>query len=168
LERAITRYKYEGKMGWALIFGRILAGFLEQEAPTFEPFDLIIASPTYTGSGGREFHHTGRVLRHAATELGPGRIWPFDSFDNPVLVKTERTESFVGKGFSQRREIALELREALKVTDVERTRGRAILVYDDVFTTGGTLNEIAWVPRTIGGARLVCGVTLCRQPWRGG
>jgi predicted amidophosphoribosyltransferase len=40
-------------------------------------------------------------------------------------------------------------------------------VYDDVFTSGSGLNEVAYVLRALGDARFVCGVTLCRQPWGG-
>src|SRR5579859_3850898 len=58
LETALNRYKYHGALGWGLIFGRILAGFLEQQSPTFEAFDLIVASPTYVGPDGRDFDHT--------------------------------------------------------------------------------------------------------------
>ncbi len=45
LERAINAYKFQGVTDWALIFGRILAGFLEEEA-TFRKFDLMTSSPT--------------------------------------------------------------------------------------------------------------------------
>ena len=41
-----------------------------------------------------------------------------------------------------------------------------VLVYDDVFTDGLTLNEVARALRRVG-ANAVCGVTLCRQPYRG-
>ena len=49
-----------------------------------------------------------------------------------------------------------------------RTASRSILVYDDVFTDGTTLNEVARALRGQAAASEVCGVTLCRQPWRGG
>ena len=169
LETALNRYKYSGARGWGLIFGRILAGFLEQQSHTFEAFDLIVASPTYVASDGRDFDHTGLVLQRAAEELAPGRLWPFDSHDNPAIVKTGPTESLMGKSYARRREIGeTELRAALKVPDPDRTRAKRILVYDDVFTDGRTLDEVARALRGAGEARAVCGVTLCRQPWRGG
>jgi predicted amidophosphoribosyltransferase len=42
-----------------------------------------------------------------------------------------------------------------------------ILVYDDVFTTGLTLNEVARALRVEGGASAVCGVSLARAVYRG-
>lgn len=167
LEAVISRYKFDGVRQWAVVFGRILAGFLEQQATTFRQFDLIVASPTYVGAGGRSFDHTRLVLERAADEVAPGNDWPFDLNDTPAIVKTAPTESFTGKSYPQRRDIAhSELREALRVLDRRRTDGARILVYDDVFTDGHTLNEVAFALRTQGNASEVCGVTLCRQPWK--
>lgn len=167
LEAAINAYKFQGVTDWALIFGRILAGFLEEEAATFRSFDLITSSPTYLGEGGRAFDHTRLVLEKAAAELSPGSVWPFDLDGQPALVKTGATDSMTGKTYAQRRSIAEEqLRPVLSLPEPQRVAGKSILVYDDVFTDGRTLSEVARVLRTAGAAR-VCGVSLCRQPWRG-
>ena len=45
-------------------------------------------------------------------------------------------------------------------------RRQRILVYDDVFTGGHTLDAVTWAPRTKGRAKDVCGVALARQPYR--
>ncbi len=73
LEEAINDYKYRGVRAWATIFGRVLAGFLEEQARTFRQFHIITASPTYVGDGGRPFNHTRVVLEAAARELSAGR-----------------------------------------------------------------------------------------------
>jgi predicted amidophosphoribosyltransferase len=167
LERAIDRYKVDNAWGWALIFGRVLAGFLEEEASTFRAFDLIAASPTYVGPGGRTFDHTRRVLEHAAADVMPGRPWPFDVDGEAAIIKMGRSRPFRGRSWQERRAIAREeIRPALFVPDPSRTAGRSILVYDDVFTDGTTLDEVARALRVQGQATTVCGVTLCRQPWR--
>jgi predicted amidophosphoribosyltransferase len=72
LEQAINRYKYQRRHGWALVFGRVLIGFLEENAEVLRQFDVITASPTYTGPGGRDFDHTRLVLVKAAAEEWPG------------------------------------------------------------------------------------------------
>jgi len=168
LQRAINRYKFLDRWGWALVFGRVLAGFLEQEASTFRRFDLIVASPTYVGPDGRTFDHTRLVLKRAAAEVMPGQPWPFDVGGEPAIVKTAPNRPLHGKTWQERWAIARdEIRPALSVPDPNRIAGRSILVYDDVFTDGITLNEVARALRTQGGAAEVCGVTLCRQPWRG-
>jgi predicted amidophosphoribosyltransferase len=168
LEEAISRFKYQDRHGWALIFGRILAGFLDERTATFDWFDLIVASPTWTGEGGRTFDHSRAVLERAAQEIAPDAGWPFDLDATPAIVKTAATPRFAGLSYQDRRSAAEGvLRASLSVPDPARVRGRRILVYDDVFTDGLTLREVARALRMEGGADVVCGVTLCRQPWRG-
>jgi predicted amidophosphoribosyltransferase len=90
--------------------------------------------------------------------------WPFD---RDVLVKTSPTGAFTGNGWKCRREIAEgELRESLSVPDPAQVAGKKVLVFDDVFTDGFTMREIARILR-MNGAQEVAGVVLARQP-RGG
>jgi predicted amidophosphoribosyltransferase len=167
LKAAINRYKYDGQWGWALIFGRVLAGFLAEKADLFRQFGVITASPTHVGPGGRSFDHTRLVLERAAAETPPGAPWPFDITGEPLIAKTEPTPPLVGNSYRERRRIAEgQLRGALRVIRVQDARGKRVLVYDDVFTDGLTLNEVARALRLAGAAE-VCGVTLCRQPYQG-
>lgn len=163
IERAIWRYKYEGAWGWKIIFGRLVVGFLDDTVQNFESFDLIIPSPTYVEEGGRrEWDHTGAVIESAA-QLNSS--WPFHASDPQLVIKTADTPTMAKKGFSDRRYIAEhQLRDALKVTDPGLVAGKRILVFDDVFTIGLTLREVARVLR-VAGALEVCGLTLARQPW---
>jgi predicted amidophosphoribosyltransferase len=162
LERAINRYKYQGATGWAMIFGRVLLGFLDAHEAEFRSFDLIVPSPTFTGEGGRPFDHTWEVLSAASIESFGA--WPFTS---GVIIKTAATTPFVGKTWRQRRDIAEgELREALEVPDASMARGKRALVYDDVFTDGFTIREVARALRRAGAIE-VCEVVLARQPRRG-
>ena len=90
LERAINDFKYLNKWGWKSIFGRVLVGFLDDEEPTFDQFDLIVASPTFVDpDGDRKYDHTVSVI-HAANDEAGGR-WPFDIGDPPAIVKTAAT-----------------------------------------------------------------------------
>lgn len=84
LKNVIGLYKYGARRRWAAIFGRIVAGFLEEHDSLFSEFDLIVASPTYLGPGGRSFDHTRDVLAVADIET-PGR-WPFDIEGPPAIV----------------------------------------------------------------------------------
>lgn len=166
LEQRINSYKYDGRKGWAVIFARVLVGHLRADRETFSKFGLVVASPCYTGQGAsRDWNHTRLVLEHAE-QLAPGE-WPFDLDEPPAIIKTAATDRMVGKTWRQRYENATgPLRAALQVASPQRVRGKRILVYDDVFTDGQTLNEVARALR-IAGARSVCGITLARQQYRG-
>lgn len=166
LKNVIGMYKYGGHRRWAAIFGRILAGFLADNEDLFAPFDLIVASPTYVGPGGRSFDHTRDVLVAADVE-SPGR-WPFDIAGQPAIVQMAATTKMAGiRTYQQRKETAQgELRDALSVPDPSRTSGKTILVYDDLLTNGLVLNEVARALKQNGGAESVCGVSLAREPWK--
>jgi predicted amidophosphoribosyltransferase len=167
LDRAIKRYKFEDKKHWATIFARVLVGFFEEEKEVFDTFDLIVASPTFTSRDpqDRPWDHTRLVIETAHAE-SRGR-WPFDvGFPQPAIIKTRRTPSMTNKKWKERQAIAHgELRASLVIPDRRRTAGRSILVYDDVFTDGHTLSEVARCLKVKGGAADICGVTLARQPW---
>ncbi len=165
LRDAIHTYKYDNKTGWALIFARVLVGKLEAERETFSRFDLIVASPSYTGEGSaRTWDHTRLVLERAA-QIAPE--WPFDLEEPAAIIKTANTDPMVqARTWKQRHAVAIgPLRQSLRVPAPDRTSRRRILVYDDVFTDGQTLNEVARAIRILGGARSVCGITLARQPF---
>jgi predicted amidophosphoribosyltransferase len=167
LEQAITAYKFSDQKYWAIIFARVLLGFLEDQVETFDWFDLIIASPTFVGPGGRSWDHTRLVLECA--EMENDGSWDFDvGYAKPAIIKTKPTSSMTNKTWQHRHKIATaELRNALTVPDPTRTEGKSILVYDDVFTDGHTLDEVARCLKRQGGASEVCGVTLARQPFQG-
>lgn len=164
LRRVINNYKYEGARDWAGIFGRLVLGWLEMHARDAPP-DLIVVNPTYTGPGGREFGHAEAVLRKAAGEDVMGR-WAFDLGAPPAVVKTRATAQSAAATAKAKRAAAQELRAALVITDIGRTAGRRILVYDDVCTTASQLNAVAECLLDDGRAAAVEGLVLARAPWR--
>lgn len=163
MRSAITRYKYQERWGWAIIFGRILVGFLDEHAPTFRPYDLIIPSPSFVGVGAeRSFDHTRRIVEAAQVE--EPIAWPFAY---GVIVKTQPTERLVDKNWQERKEIAeIQIRASLSVPDASRIEAKRVLVVDDVFTEGFTIREAA---RSLvgAGASEVSEIVLAREPWKG-
>lgn len=168
LETAITRFKYQEQRGWAAIFARILLGFLEANRWIFGDVHMITASPAFVGEGAhRSWDHLRLVLEAADREQAPASSWPFDLGAPPAIVKTGETPRMVGMSYQERKANARgPLREALRVPDAARTWGRSIIVVDDVFTDGLTLNEVARALICQGNADRVVGLTLARQPFR--
>jgi predicted amidophosphoribosyltransferase len=163
LRKTILKYKYDGRSGWSLIFGRLLVAWLDRNVRQ-EPPDLIIANPTFLGEGGAPFGHTERVLDTASKEDVLGE-WPFDITDPRVLTKVEATAKSAGQNAAAKRAAAAELLSALRLIEPEQIEGRRILVYDDVCTTGSQLNTVAGFLIDEGGAAHVEGIVLARQPW---
>ncbi len=164
LERAIYAYKYDGKTGWATIFGRVLVGYLDDHAEEYDAVSLITPMPTYVGSGSRRpWSHTGLMVQRAAVEAA-GRF-PFDLGSPSVIVKHAETPQLVGLSAAEREEVvSVQLRESLQVPDPSKVEDQHIVVIDDVFTRGSTLNEVARVLKGAGAER-VTGLVLARSPW---
>jgi predicted amidophosphoribosyltransferase len=162
LRRAIDRYKVDGKIAWARIFARVLLGYLDAHPRVFERYELIVPSPTFVGAGGRAFDHTAEVIEWAQVE--DVNEWPFAT---GVIEKVRSTTAFRGRTWQQRREIAeTELRQALVVPKPKIVAGNRVLVYDDVYTEGLTLREVARAVRAAGAVE-VSEVVLARQPYGG-
>lgn len=165
---ALDAYKYRGASSWAAPFGCMLARFLT-ERRLLESFDLVLGSPTFVGEGGRARDHIRAILLAARASLPADHAERLDLTDPPAVVKIGPTPHLAGRGSAARRRITEELlRPVLRVPDPGRTRRRRVLVVDDVFTDGRTLDEVARALRLRGGARQVCGVSLLRQPWHRG
>ena len=164
LQAKIHSYKYMGKTGWSLIFGRLLVGWLEAHAEG-DPPDLIVANPTYVSPGQPGPGHIERIIRSAATADYDGR-WIFDVGTPTAIIKTQATDKSAGKSRAEKRAAAAALRQVLTIPDPARTQGRDILVFDDVCTTGYQLNAVAGHLLNQGQATRVRALVLARAPWQ--
>jgi hypothetical protein len=108
LQQKINSYKYEGKAGWALIFGRLLVGWLDAHASSNPP-DLIVANPTYVSPGSADPGHIETIIRAAATADYEHR-WAFDLAEPAAIVKIARTETSAGQSATAKRAAAAALR----------------------------------------------------------
>lgn len=107
--------------------------------------------------------HSGWVIESAAIQDTHHR-YPFRA-DPPVIVKTRGTSKMAStSNYGERLTTAAEIYRALQVLDPGAVQGKTVLVVDDVFTTGLTLDAVARRLREAG-ATVVYGVTLARQPW---
>jgi predicted amidophosphoribosyltransferase len=96
-----------------------------------------------------------RLLRGRAGGEGTARL---PALERTLLLRTRDTRELGHLGPIARLQ---EVAGAFAVVDPARVRGRRVLLVDDVFTTGATLNECAGVLR-VAGAREVRVVALAR------
>jgi predicted amidophosphoribosyltransferase len=167
LRSALHQYKVDGNRAWAPVFGRLLVGFLDDHLPWFDDYDLIVGAPSYLGPGARRgWDPVAGILRAAAAE--DGGLWPWDDGAEPALARTGECARMSALGADARRSHAEScLRRTIAVTRPERVGGRRVLVFDDVFTEGSTLRELARALRQVGAVE-VAGLVLARQPWLSG
>lgn len=153
--------KVEGRADWARVFGRVLLAWLEAHSRP-DRHDLILANPTHLGGAtGRCLRHTELVIEAAAC-ADRARAWPFDTGRRRALVKTRPVPRSRGC-YADKQRTADLLLDALVAPDPDRVRGRRLLVYDDICTTGLQLDRVARFLRSQG-ALSVDGVVLARTP----
>jgi predicted amidophosphoribosyltransferase len=164
LQDKIHRYKYDGRTGWSLIFGRLVVGWLEEHAAG-DPPDLIVANPTYVSPGQQRLGHIEQIIAAAAT-ADYDRRWRFDVQVPAAIIKTQPTDRSAGRSSAEKRITAAAIREVLAIPDPARTAGRRILLFDDVCTTGSQLDAVADCLLREGRAARVRALVLARAPWR--
>ena len=153
LQDAIALFKYHGKVALADSLGALLA----QGMPQALEADLLVPVPLHPNRlRQREFNQSLLL----ADRISPVLQRPV-SYRN--LIRTIDTQPQILLPRSARLQ---NLRKAFALRDPREVIGQRILLIDDVFTTGTTVNECARV-LVDAGAREVAVLTLARSVERG-
>jgi predicted amidophosphoribosyltransferase len=159
VDRIIRGFKYgTAGLGWRVIFGRLVLGWLEANRAPGD-YDLIIVNPPT---------HPSRAVRHTELILDAAHnedlldLWPFDR-EPRALIKVTETPPSASQKWKDKKIAADALQDALRILDPARMAGKRILVVDDITTTLLQLNVIAGVLRAAGHARVVDGLVLARS-----
>ena len=117
------------------------------------PFDVIIPMPIHENRlKERGFNQSELLLKDI--EKNYGRVY------KNLLVRTKDTPHQTGLGKANRES---NLDHAFKVTDKQKVKGKIILLVDDIYTTGSTLNECAKTLKRAGASK-VFALCLARTP----
>jgi ComF family protein len=148
LASALHRYKY----GRDVTLAPMLAHLVRQRCPHGPEYDLLIPVPLHAARlRWRGFNQSLLLAKELAS------AWRL-SLDPFVLRRCRSTPPQVGLDERARRR---NVRGAFAVADHSSVKGRAVLLIDDVFTTGATVNECALTLRRAG-ARYVDVLVLAR------
>lgn len=153
LRKIIIEYKYHGIFSLADYLAELLAKRYRQSGVKV---DLIVPVPRDKKRfRERGYDQTALLAKKLAKSLGVNYA--------EILRKTRKTQSQVGL---RRQERIMNLKGAfsLDLPSEEKLnlKNKTILVIDDVFTTGATLNECAQVLRTIG-PKAIWGLVIAKE-----
>jgi predicted amidophosphoribosyltransferase len=73
LEQTIKLFKYDGKAGWGVIFGRLIVGWLNDHREEMADIDLIIGNPSAPDRAPLQHVETIMAAAHAEDSIGQ---WP--------------------------------------------------------------------------------------------
>ncbi|MBI2902885.1 MAG: ComF family protein [Candidatus Methylomirabilis oxyfera] len=150
MREAILLFKYGGRLSLGCHLGRLMA---EAAGGLFEPreFDLLVPVPLHPSRARERGFNQAAVL---AKEVGSawGRRVGYR-----LLRRIHATEAQSGR----RPEREANVEGAFEVAQPDRVEGRRLLLIDDVFTTGATVNECAQVLLAAGAAEVAV-YTLAR------
>jgi len=147
LRGLIHLLKYDKVLPAAPQLGSMLAEAITQLEPADDQSQpLLVPVPLHASKRGeRGFNQTELIVRSAAKRL------PLQMEIAAVLKRHRPTHSQVGLS---REERVANMRDAFRVTDPQRLKGRTVIVVDDVITTGTTVSECARVLRNAGAERV--------------
>jgi ComF family protein len=161
LRGLIHLLKYERVHPAAGVLGRMLAEAMAGLKFAAEKRPLVIPVPLAAGRARqRGFNQAAEIARAALRESTPtlapksaARTWGTIAMElnTSALGRTRETQSQTGLTRHQRR---ANLRGAFVVARPEQIAGRAIILVDDVYTTGTTVSECARVLRRAGAAEV--------------
>lgn len=148
LQEAICLFKYRGKVALA----PALAQLMVDRLPSFDSVDLIMPVPLHPDRlREREFNQSLLLADRIARRLG----LPL-SYTNLLRIAPAPAQTTLSRKGRLR-----NLRGAFAVLRPDAIAGKRILLVDDVFTTGATVNECAKTLRKAG-AGDVFALTLAR------
>ncbi len=149
LKEAITLFKYQGKLALAHPLTQAMIAAL----PALPPLDGIIPVPLHPQRlREREYNQSHLLAHRLSQELGIPLFLACLLRIRPTPPQTSLS----------RKARLTNLRKAFSVANLALIKGKRILLVDDVFTTGTTLNECAKTLRRAGSGP-VYGLTLARM-----
>ena len=149
LRDLIHMLKYQQVRPAANVLGRMLAEAMAGLEPSLgETHLLVVPVPLHSAKLRQRGFNQSELIARIALKLSASR----DRYSLcDVLDRTRRTLSQIGLTRHQRRE---NMRGAFRVKSPEKISRHAILLVDDLFTTGTTVSECARVLRRAGAGQV--------------
>jgi competence protein ComFC len=151
LRQAIRQFKYNDLCSLAAPLGQLMVGGWQRLAPGNCGIDVIVPVPLHVSRERQRGYNQSALL---ARELGAHMQLPVVE---KVLVRTKATAPQVDLGIEERKANVKDAFQCVK----DSLSGKRVLLVDDVYTTGSTL-DAAYSALHQGGVSYIWAFTLAR------
>ena len=153
IKKGIRRIKFQSKIDGCKFFGDSI-GMLIKHAPGYSNFDFITFVPSSQKRfANRGFNQAQEMAQHLCIYLGHSKMVN-------TLVKIKDTRPLYD--MNQRERINC-VSGSFAVDDPTVVKNKEILLIDDVFTTGATLNECSKILISAGASKIICACAARKQ-----
>jgi len=151
LKEAIHTFKYDGVFDLAKDLGKILVGVLK-ERNLAKKFVIVPIPLHYKRQAKRGFNQAELLAQQVQNDFG----WEI----NKALVRNKQTQKTQAElsGAARRKNV----KNIFSWQGGEELKNKSILLIDDVYTTGATLNECAKILRQDAHAKEIWGLVLAK------
>jgi Predicted amidophosphoribosyltransferases len=144
LETIIHNFKYKQKFSMVNLFNFLLDNMQNHEI-TFASYDLLIPVPLHRSRLRQRGFNQAVILGNILKKKYQMSLQP------KVLQRIVYTRPQVTLPVKARK---INMRNAFKVKESQSVEGKTILLLDDVYTTGATMNECAGILKKSGASRV--------------
>lgn len=149
IKRAINLFKRNGNLAIGRAFSHIICDYIERMDIKV---DMIIPMPIHPNRYNERGFNQAEILCGEIANRYPKLL------NNDILIRIKDTPHQTGLNRDNR---LLNLSGAFQITNIKKVKNKKILVIDDIFTTGSTLDECAFALLKAG-AKSVQGLCLAR------
>jgi len=142
---SMMRFKYGSRPEYGEFYGKAIWSFAGRQLRAWKP-DVIVPVPLHRSRYRKRGYNQAALI---AAELSKLSGIPMDE---KLVVRTRKTAPQKGLTGSGRRK---NLRDAFRVTEHgQKTMPRTILLVDDIYTTGSTIDALAEVLKRAGAGKV--------------
>ncbi|PIR45575.1 MAG: hypothetical protein COV09_00695 [Candidatus Vogelbacteria bacterium CG10_big_fil_rev_8_21_14_0_10_50_13] len=162
IKKAIWKLKYSGITSLADELGALLAEHLLEEMTELALYAgrervLVVPVPLSRARRRKRGYNQSALLARALVKRVPDKL----EYRDDLILKIKDTPPQVA--MRSRAARLANLRGAFKAPRPELLTGRAVLIIDDVITTGATLSEMAKTLKTAGADPILTAALACRD-----
>jgi len=145
VKEALKRFKFHAKPSYYKTFARLAAAKLAR-LTDIRKYDIVIGIPLHRSREHERGYNQARLVSKAISrELGLP--------DGSGIVK--RIKDTKAQSLLDKRNRALNVRDAFSVKAPEKIKGKSVLLVDDIMTTGSTLEECGRILKQAGADRVM-------------